>query len=101
MGCTLPEGAENDIIEIRAWSAAPEVKIEKPEGESVMVRRFFEDNGGAVEWISEHRTVVGMLNAKTMVMQLGTPVIFGDGEAIELSVAPYLDENDNTILPAL
>ena len=101
MGYALPEGAEDDIIEIRAWSAAPEVKLEKPEGESVMVRRFFEDNGGAVEWISEHRTVVGMLNAKTMVMQLGTPVIFGDGEAIELSVAPCLDENDNTILPAL
>ena len=101
MGYALPDGAENDTIEIRAWSAAPEAKITEPEGESVMVRRFFEDNGGAVEWISERRTVVGMLNATTTVMQLGTPTVFIDGEAIELSAAPCLDGNDNTIVPRL
>ena len=101
MGYALPEGAENDTIEIRAWSAAPETKVPEPEGGSIMVRRFFEDNGGAVEWIGERRTVVGMLDAKTTVMQLGTPVIFVDGAAIEQAAAPYLDENDNTIIPAL
>lgn len=99
IGYTLPEGAENDTIEIRAWSTAPAVVFEKPEGD-IRVRRFFEDNGGAVEWIEERRTVVGMLNAKTVVMQIGTPVVFVDEHAVPLNAAPYIDETGSTILPA-
>lgn len=96
IGYILPSGVDNDTIEIQAWSAAPASAAPAPEGETA-VRAFFESNGGAVKWIEPHRVVVGMLNAKTWVMQIGNPVMFVDGNAITTKLVPYINSEGRTI----
>lgn len=54
---------------------------------------FFENNGGAVEWLAEHRTVAGMLNGKTAFMQIDNPAVFIDGKNNILSSAPYISDD--------
>ena len=98
LGYTLPEAFNADTwtIEINAWSASDTCDVPNADGEYIPVRAFFEENGGAVEWIGEHKTVVGMLNGKTAVMQTDNSSVFVDGEKTELANAPYISDDWST-----
>ena len=96
LGYALPEGFNPDTweLEIHAWGESekcdiPEIDFDEP---IVAVRSFFEEFGGAVEWIGEHQVVAGMLNNKTAVLQIGNRNVFVDGEVFEMS-APYIADN--------
>jgi len=98
IGCDLPAdfSPEADTIELAAWSAAPSAQMPETRGDTA-VRKYFEENGGAVEWIDEHRAVVGMLNGKTLVLQIGSPALFVDGE-MHTTDAPYINEGGSTVV---
>lgn len=98
LGYTLPEGFEKDscTIEINVWSQGE--KCTKPElSEAVAVRKLFEENGGAVAWIEPHRTVAGMLNGKTVILQIGNSTAYIDGTSMELTSAPYIADESTYV----
>ena len=99
MGYDLPDGfsAESDTIELAAWSAAPSAQLPET-GDEVAVRKYFEENGGAVEWIDEHRVVVGMLNGRTLVLQIGSEALFVDGEMHKVDPTPFINESSSTVV---
>ena len=98
LGYTLPQSFNPDTwtLEIYAWSGCDAPVTLAVDGEFA-VRSFFEQQGGAVEWIREHKVVVGMLNGKTAVMQIGNKNIFVDGNSFETQYAPYI-EGGSTIV---
>ncbi|MCH5210073.1 MAG: hypothetical protein J1F01_03815 [Oscillospiraceae bacterium] len=91
---TLPENFNRDtwLIEIQAWGASEATTLPETKGE-IAIRRFFEENGGAVEWIGEHSVVAGMINGKTAVLQIGNSNVFVNGESYTISTAPYVSED--------
>ena len=93
-GCTLPEEFDSETwtIEINAYSASDTADIPEVSGD-IPVRAFFEENGGAVEWIGEHSVITGMLNGKTAVMQTGSSEIFVDSVKHILSAATYIADD--------
>ena len=90
LGYTLPESFDPDTwtLEIRAWGGSEACEVISVDGEFA-VRRFFESQGGAVEWIGEHSVVAGMLNGKNAVLQIGNENVFINGERFEMP-APYI-----------
>ena len=97
LGYTLPEGFNPDTwtLEIYAWGGSGACDVPVADSE-IAVRKFFEENGGAVEWIDEHKVVAGMLNGKTAVLQIGNRNVFVDGEEFDLVLAPYISEEGST-----
>lgn len=98
LGYTLPEGFNKDsyTIEINVWSQGE--KCSMPElTNDVAIRSLFEENGGAVQWIEPHRTVAGMLNGKTMMLQIGNNTAFIDGSSTELTSAPYITDGSTYV----
>ena len=93
LGYTLPESFDPDTwtLEIRAWGGSEACEVLPIDGEFA-VRDFFEAQGGAVEWIPEHRVVSGMLNSKNAVLQIGNENFFINGERYEMP-APYISED--------
>ena len=94
LGCTLPEefNSETWTIEINAYSASDTANVPEVSGD-IPVRAFFEENGGAVEWIGEHSVITAMLNGKTAVMQTGSNEIFVDSVKHILSSAIYIADD--------
>lgn len=94
LGYPLPEAFNADTwtLEINAWGASDEADVPELQ-DDIPVRACFEQNGGAVEWIGEHKTVAGMLNGKTAVMQIGNADVFVDGEMHTLVQAPYIADD--------
>lgn len=99
LGYALPEAFNQDTwtIEINAYGASDAADIPEVSGD-IPVRAFFEENGGAVEWIGEHKTVVGMLNGKTVVMQINSLPVFIDGEAHNFKLVPYISDDWSTYI---
>ena len=93
LGYTLPESFKPDLwtLEIRVWGGSEACDVISVEGE-FGVRSFFETQGGAVEWISEHEVVAGMLNGKNAVLQIGNENVFINGERFEMA-APYISDD--------
>ncbi len=100
MGYTLPDWFDSDscVIEIRVRSAGGKCAVPQVSGDIAM-RALFEENKGAVEWIDEHKTVAGMLNGKTVFLQIGNTNAYIDGAELALQSAPYI-QNDRTYIPA-
>ena len=94
LGYTLPEEFNPDAwtIEIYAWSDSEPCDVPEVYENEIAVRKFFEDNGGAVEWLGEHETVAGMLNGHTALMQTGSEIVYVDGERYTLPIAVYIDD---------
>ena len=94
LGYTLPEEFDPDTwtIEIYAWSDSAPCDVPEVYENEIAVRKFFEDNGGAVEWLGEHETVAGMLNGHTALMQTGSEIVYVDGERYTLPIAVYIDD---------
>ncbi len=90
LDAAMPEGFDPDTwtVDISAWSASAQCALTLPDGDTLGVRSVFESNGGAVEWIEDRETVIGMLNGKTMLLQLENSVIYIDGAAVQLENAP-------------
>lgn len=98
LGYTLPEGFDKDnyTIEINVWSQGE--KCSKPEIEDkTAIRKLFEENGGAVKWIESHRTVAGMLNGKTILLQIGNNTAYIDGSSAKLESAPYITDGSTYV----
>ncbi|MCH5213005.1 MAG: hypothetical protein J1G06_08315 [Oscillospiraceae bacterium] len=93
LGYTLPDDFDSDTwtLEIRTWGGSEACDVISVDGEFT-VRSFFETQGGAVEWIPEHRVVAGMLNGKNAVLQIGNENIFINGGRYEIP-APYISED--------
>ena len=97
LGYDLPEAFNPDTweLEIYAWGESEACDVPKAEGE-IAIRKFFEENGGAVEWIGEHQVVAGMLNGKTAVLQIGHEYVYVDGMCSIISRTPYISEEGLT-----
>lgn len=101
MGYTLPTEFDADTwgIEIYAWGASDTSDNIPDTNGDTAVRAFYEENGGAVLWIGEHRAVAGMINNKTTFMQIDNPDVFVDGERLTLQSSPYI-KDDTTYVSA-
>ena len=97
LGYALPEEFNPDTwaIEIYSWSGC-DAPVTLDVDSEFGVRAFFEEQGGAVEWMGEHKVVAGMLNGKTVVMQIGNTNVFVDGECHAVQTAPYISDSGRT-----
>lgn len=92
LGYTLPQEFDMSSwqIEIRSWSASGKTSVEFVSDGSIPIRKVFEENGGAVEWLADRSTVVGMMNGKTAVLQVGNGRAYIEDAVIEMKNVPYI-----------
>lgn len=64
----------------------------------VPMRAIFEALGMEVEWNNDEKSVTATKNGDTIKLTIGEKVLYINGEAVELSVAPFI-ENDTTMVP--